>query len=298
MAHFIAFFVLCSSALNAHFFIHMDVNRTIISKDCRQSYTTEDFVNLCLAKEVKKCWDSSLSEPIDFYTYVYTHLLPGSRKNRELRNKRRDVIHNFMHLFSKQFPSESRRLQKRYNESICAVEKNGSALFPSFYELVDHLSGHNDSFTIFFRTFGNDLDWVTQQVKSRYPEARIPMVFSKSGCLYHEGKEITLRDLYTLGMKHTFVAVQDDFSYWNSHNEKSSFGKIMPIDETHTCLFFDDNIDEANEQTNIVYPVDIHTSTPCSLFEHIHNGSIVRVNTLDALMNEHFFIEKLHIASN
>jgi len=271
----------------------MDINRTIIAHDSTQQYTAEDFVNLCLAKETKACWDTTIEDPIDFYSYVYNHLLPGNRSDKALRSKRRATIHSFLALAKEHNYPISPSLFTKYDDLVAKVSALQSSIFPSYFSLISFLEENEVDYTIIFRTFGSDLHAVLEELALK----DIPQFKSRSGAFYFDGEQVEHEELLQKALQEKFIAVQDDFIFWNTHKESSAHAKIMPVSDEHISLFFDDNVIE-NEQINIVTPVKSKTKKQLSIKQLINSGNIVSVNTLEALSDDMYFIKKLQVVIN
>lgn len=286
-------FLASSSTLFSHIIIHMDVNRTIISHDSTQAYSPEDFVNVCLAKSTKACWDPTIEEPIDYYSYVYLHLLPGDRSDSLLRKKRRETIHSFSETIAHSEAPFAPALLEKYEAMVTAVRSVGKNVFPSFYALVKYLEDKNVSYTILLRSFGNDLQSVLQELSQTLNISEIPLFKMQGNTLLVEGLPYPHTSVVKHAKKYRFVGVQDDFFYWNTHNESKEYGKIFPLSNEDISLFFDDNVEEKGGEKNIICPYLLTTNSSIPILPLIQSGHIVRVDTLEALTNTEYFIERL-----
>lgn len=263
--------------LSGKLVIHMDVNRTIYAYDSKQNYSMQDLVNLSLAKKTKDLWDPSLTEPVDFYTYVYQNLHPGERKDRALRKKRRDCVHKFISYLKDTNHPKAHELEALAETAEKKLQEIGNGVFPSFYRLLEYLDGKD--YLVIFRTFGGDME----QVKD---------VLCQEGIPPFEIRHADAMSWEDLPENSGLLACKDNWSVWSSHNEHFSYGKPFPLFKRHTQLFFDDNVEYSNT-SNIVAPYLVSNGTSVLPTEAIDEGLVVPVNTYDALMNDQYFVEKI-----
>jgi hypothetical protein len=102
-------------------------------------------------------------------------------------------------------------------------------------------------------------------------------------------------DLILDSEKH--FAIQDDWSYWNQHQERGQYGKPFLYDLSGTSgtlgnlsLFFDDNV-TGDEHLDIVHSCEItgkviSTKALCDRF-------IFPVNTMEAMLDDNYFINRV-----
>ena len=91
-------------------------------------------------------------------------------------------------------------------------------------------------------------------------------------------------------------AVQDDWPYWNQHQEKGEYGKPFLFDFSETServrshsLFFDDNI--TGEEEDIVKPCEIGGQTIST--QALCGRIIFSVNTVEAILDDDYFIKRV-----
>ena len=274
---------LCPLSLFGHLVIHMDINRTIIASDVVQDLGLDDIVNLSLAKKYISSWEEGLEE-MSYYDYIYTVKYPGPRRDRSLRKQRRTTIHGFIDYLAKiGHPYHTKAL-----EAQAAVKETmeGRLIFPSFYKLIDWLEKSNESYTLVFRTFGTDLDRIIEELGWDIPKAAY-----KDGKLHtNDGVIATPQEALAYLKAHKWIGVRDDYFYWNGHNELKEFGKQFPSDSR--SIFFDDNI-EMDSEINIVAPIDVATGLALPVLPLIEQGVLVPVITVDAILDEDYFIRYL-----
>ena len=175
-------------------------------------------------------------------------------------------------------------------------------VFPSFYNLLNHLEEQNISYTLVFRTFGSDIGDVAAELNAQMGHRFLNdfHAFSKGVFVHKDGLETDFYAYIKNAGRH--LAVQDDWSWWFAHGENTQYGKPFPLDlrdSTVCSLFFDDNarINEGAPEANIVAPFDIATQETLPLDELIAKGRLFPVDTLEALCNRNYFIELIQRAS-
>ncbi|KAH9593137.1 hypothetical protein LSM04_003605 [Trypanosoma melophagium] len=168
-----------------HLVIHMDINKTIIQVDSSGGRTMEDVLNSNVAAnvfgtQVGEKWIATLG-PHDsgdryslmtFDEYVDNmhceppgmQELPKSEKDKIWRNiseKRRSILRMFTHEGQ---PGEKYKHHIDEQKAVLTAAPD-CFIIPSFFKLVNTLSELNWSFTLIFRTFGNDLGNVLKEWK-------------------------------------------------------------------------------------------------------------------------------------
>ncbi|MCH9614338.1 MAG: hypothetical protein SP1CHLAM54_17040 [Chlamydiia bacterium] len=285
------FLLLCSATtllFAKEFVINVDINRTIIALDSHQNYNYEDLIALSLAKTTYLCWDERVQTPISYYDYVYDYLLPGEQSDQVLRKKRRSKIHHFLEDI-RDLPCYE-ALQTTFDQVMEKMETIQDAPFPSFLKFMDYLK--DKDVHLVFRTFGKDFEKLGLEFETPVQYGKfIEGALHFGGEIYHEPSE--WHQIFTSSR---YFMIQDDFPYWHSHDEHASFGKpfIAINSDECTSLFFDDNIVPNGEmERSIVMPFGASSK------ELIDQGQLIPVDTLQAIMDDDYFInhflsEKLH----
>jgi hypothetical protein len=129
---------------------------------------------------------------------------------------------------------------------------------------------------IVFRTFGNDADDVISELRVLDPirfatvikgtmkyEAGVPCLYLTDQVL--KGLD-AINDFYgTCGP----LVIKEDYNYWNQNGRDGLHGKCVKGTASLQQIFFDDN--------------------PC--VNVIGDASFIRVNTLEALLDEEFYVK-------
>jgi hypothetical protein len=90
-------------------------------------------------------------------------------------------------------------------------------------------------------------------------------------------------------------AIKDDWAWWQFHGERAYAGKLLPLiggPETTRQVFFDDNIDL--DDPRIVDCRD-PSGRPVSAAAALDGGLCVKVNPVEAVLEDDYFFQKLDI---
>jgi hypothetical protein len=296
---FFCIFLPLKSQATPHLILHFDINKTIVANDKAANKSVDNILNEMLAIKYKFYWDSNLVEPISYLEYVQKILIPGPINDPDLRTQRKYFIHHFKdYLLEVEHPLYN-AVQEDYQKASTLLNDFPSIVFPSFYNLLKHLKDKEILHTIILRSFGSELFDVKNEVNRCHNN-----MFSRI-CRFSSGKLVTengtfIEEPYAIykhltELKHTVI--QDDWDYWNANGMSSDKGKPFYIhteDLDTLSIFFDDNIIEDNS-INIISCFDPITEKKIPIQELIQSGQAVRVDTLEAILNENYFIEQLEI---
>jgi len=161
-----------------HLVLNMDVNKTILMRDKCTGKDVKDIVNEVLADAswgivIDGKWQIVVSEPsvhrpsvqdsaggqeIVSYNEWLSSEFPGS-KNKKLRNKNAGIFTDEGEPGATLI-SHARLLEERLKDPTGAPV----ALIPAFFELLLRLKRDKRSFTLVFRTFGEDLQSVVAEL--------------------------------------------------------------------------------------------------------------------------------------
>lgn len=284
MGKIVALLLVISGLWGEHVVIHMDLNRTIIASDIRQDQGIDQVLNLSLAKKYVESWDGG--RPMNYYDYIYDVVYPGERRDQALRRVRRDAINDFVEWLG-------RKGHPLYE--VCLAEKKEAhsvmkdkLIFPAFTHLLERLEEEKVSYTLVFRTFGHDFDRVEKALGWNIPRAR----FSDGRLVTDRGELTKAEEIYRFIKKYKHLAIQDDYFYWNRHNEHFEYGKQFPLDLDGEVfsIFFDDNV-EPIQKVNIVAPIDVNSGKYLIINDLVRGGQVVPVVTIDAI-NDHTYFSK------
>ena len=281
--------------------LHFDVNRTIIAIDPKGGRSLSDVLNYCLSEKYTYQWEENIKKPISYYTYVYEYLLPGKLSDRNLKRKRTEKISSFLSfLYEKEHPLYT-QIKKEYDLLMEKLKGGEIFIFPSFFLLLDKLEKKEIDFHLILRSFGSEIQEVIREIEKRYPSLKFSCFgqFKKRELfLPKENKKIQgIKNIYNIFTQHKCISIQDDYFYWNSHEEKEEYGKMFPLnifDKTTLSLFFDDHIiEEIPPPRNIVAPFDIMTENSIPLRQMIQEKKAFFVDTIQAILDDRYFIRRV-----
>ncbi len=279
-----------------HVIVYLDVNRTILGTDNAQDKGLESSLDSSFAQSTLCQWDESYPL-MDYYTYIYHLVVPGSRNEPGISQKRKEALKNFWTDLKHRSPSLYWKCLATKEKAIMKLEKNPDDPFPSFYKLLDRLEGSQISYSVVFRSFGNDYTILSSQL-AKTKDLYIPLIHFKEGKLVTGDKEIiSPSEIYAHIKSHKFLWIKDDYLYWAAHQEKGSYGKMFPLnfsDRDTISFFFDDNINtEKNSDKNIVYGVDVSTGEEVSMELLLKRGLAHKVDMVEAILHDDYFVARL-----
>lgn len=284
-----------------HLLIHFDINGTLTLKDSTKTakdgkkVSNEYMILSALAESTAAIWDPNYPN-MPFKDYVYTVLAPGDKNDAEVKEKRQNIIANFLPWLEEHH--HPARFKVRHEYDLLRKYQNMSEsefkVFDSFYTLIQKLIELDIPHTIILRTFGNDLNQVIDEIEHNPRELKI-----KFGTLINlKETSVTVEKANTLF--HTFlnslehIAVQDDWAKWAKDYEYAQSGKPFMYDSTgclgrkNLSLFFDDKI--TGKMQDIVNPIEVSGKPTAT---KLKGRLTFHVNTTKAAIDEQYFVKKV-----
>jgi hypothetical protein len=281
--------------------LHFDVNKTLIASDKAGTKTIDNVINELLAEKYQNFWEKDQKKPLTYYDYVYTIVVPGDPKDPELKKIRNGYLHNFVHFLEKSNHPLKNTVQQKYQELSLTLEKKSNPIFSSFFSLIKYLDEQKIPYSIILRSFGKEIKVVAKEIEKelKRPLFDSVLTFQKRKLQWGDkvlsnGREIA--QLFTSGKN--FI-VQDDYVFWHAHKELQSFGKPFYLNLKNPKviqIFFDDNIEDFSSPTNVIAPFDSDSEKPLPFKDLIDKGLVVKVDTIDAILDENYFIHKVQTA--
>lgn len=296
---FVFLFVISATTIfgqEPHLMLHFDINKTIIASDKAGGKSIENVLNQMLAKKYQSKWDKLIEESISYDDYVRKILLPGPEYDLELKSKRRDYLDHFLNHLRKTNDPLYPDVLKTYNEALEILGNSKGIVFPSFYRLLDDLDQRDISYTILLRSFGEEVYEIGEEINKTHKKMIHQNGAFKEGVLFVEGKEVednhkmSYERLRYLG----HIAIRDDWKHWMSGKLDSKYGKpfyVDPDDTSILAIFFDDHIHLDDRDENIIAPIHAKTGKLLSREKLTQKGQIVQVDTLEAILNENYFVD-------
>ena len=309
----IAFFFVFTLSLYGeappHLILHFDVNKTLIASDQTENKSLEDVINEMLSRKYSSCWDERVLKPISFDAYVRKILLPGEEHDVTLKMTRLVYLTHFLDYLKEKTHLLYPTVLNEFNTVIETLE--GAHIFPSFFRLLTYLENQGISYTLFLRSFGKEVFEIKQQINAiigqlNQDESVDNELFQieakfRQGELHVEGEEPlkTPEEIYAFFSSGKHAAVHDDWHYWMKGEMLAKYGKplYLNLDDRKTLtLFFDDNIKFCSHGKCIVGPLDSSTGDVISTQFLLKSKQMIFVDTLEAILNENYFIERVEEA--
>jgi len=244
--------------------LHFDINGTITAVDSTEIGNDYENANMTIARSVlgkvmSGRWvHTGVADTISYYDYL-----------KEIgENNYKKISFTFT---EKGQPGE--QFAGLMPQVLKSVSKD--FVFRSFERVLE---SYPDAVVV-LRSFGKDIR-MTLETLDKNPK----FSGSYTGFMCHNDDEleITFPDKKCTGIselnqyfhsssKH--LAIQEDYKYWNDHKRDAKHGKTILGDERLVQIFFDDN-----ECVHIVGDKGCH---------------FVKVNTLDALLDENYFTDHI-----
>lgn len=281
-----------------HLILYFDINKTLIASDKAGNKSVSDVLNELLAEKYEAQWDVTTPK-MSFEMYVYDVLVPGSSLHDNVYQERKYHVQHFVdYLREKAHPLYQTVLQD-YNSLLASLNQSSGMVFPSFYHLLEHLDKAKISYSIILRSFGDETVDVAKEVNKIYKKIFRSLGEFRGEQLVFNGKLIEGTDsIYQLLRRVEHAAIHDDWKHWNGHGMTAKHGKPFYVDREDPktlSIFFDDNI-KNDLVHNIVAPLDAKTGELISIEELIESGQAVRVDTLKAIQEPNYFIDRVQEA--
>lgn len=282
-----------------HLILNFDINKTLIASDKTENKSLEDVINELLSRKYSACWDETLLEPITFDAYIKTVIMPGEEHDIKLKMARLVYLTHFIDYLKEHSHSLYPIVLKEFREIVEILQ--GAHIFPSFYRLIAELDQKGISYTLFLRSFGKEVFEVKSEINSKLNQLfQVEGVFRK-GVLYVNGQQSlsTPSSIYDFFNSKQHAAIHDDWHYWVEGEMNVEYGKpfYLNLDDLNILtLFFDDNIKVDSADKNIIAPLDSKTGEAISIPYLVESKQLISVDTLEAILNENYYIERVREA--
>lgn len=287
----------CDSTLLSappYLLLSFDVNQTIMLGDSSQQRTLEESLNLLLSARYIDRWDASQIEPLSFKEYVDTILAPGPWSDPIIKEKKIYHLYHFVDFVNATNHPLKVQVQRDYETMRDKIHSTPLEIFPSFFKLLHYLEKRGIGVSVAFRTYGGDLDAVINSSEETLNVLVTRAWFERGTLRTEEGVLLSQPpEIFHYFQRQPYVAVQDDYAWWEDRGRLQIFGKPFFVDTTSTntlSLFFDDHVIENDDKQNIVCPIEVTTGKPLAVSALVKSGQIVKVNTVEALLDDDYFI--------
>lgn len=275
--------------------VHCDVNKTLICTDAVQGKDLEEMINGILAEFTFYKWDGKNIQ--SYYAFVSAKLLRENSDSflasEKFKKLRRELLKGFPQ-YLERYPELQSSYQATKDKMTALLSSEEMVIFPSFIKLIGWLNTcHKDHYTIYLRTFGQDLPKVMSLI-----EKRTELKFAAQG--EFNGRALSLAEESYLDFfrnsKNNY-GIKDDFEYWKSKGFQAEGGKPFPVglNAEDIEILLDDNADD--EVKPIICPVNSEGKL-LNTAELLKKGIIVAVNPMEAILDEDYFIKKVQARIN
>lgn len=305
-----------------HVVIHLDANKTIMMAD-PVSNKGPDYVFACdLAEDpkYKYKWDASQPE-MTFYDYIYQVKFPildsdSNEVQAKQKQNRKKAIEGFIHTCEQINHPQASIIKQRFETAISNVEQQDTLLVPAFYSLINHLQqlqSHNQitGFQLIIRTFGEDLKDIERELalktklnwanRACFDQGRYQSVdkraFTETDKIPESSVFDDLDSVYQHWLKEgKHIPIQDDHRYWDQNGKGYQFAKQFPYErgsEKVLSIFFDDNIELGDKETNIIAPYDVTKKEFIPVSKVLQEANAYVVSPLQAVESSDYFVNCL-----
>jgi hypothetical protein len=274
-----------------HIILHVDINRTLIAEDKSKGLAPDKCLAALLstAHEYSHTWGGDL-EKITYKKWVDEKLFPGSYRDQVLKKKRESCHTKFVEAARNKNHPMLNEINHELNSLLDALKTQGSRkVFKSFSNLVAYLKERNYPFSVILRTFGEDLDWVSQELAQDGLNF-IQGSFCESVLHLNDRVFSNPADILAAFEPGKHYAIQDSYDWWKHHNLTENGGKPFPInisDKRVLSIFFDDSANSSKRQILKIIPFG---GEKVNLNELIEMGRVVAVDTRNAIRDPHYYI--------
>ena len=274
-----------------HIILHVDINRTLIAEDKGKGLEPDKCLAALLsaAPEYSHTWGDD-SEKLTYKKWVDEKLLPGSYGDQVLKKKRESCHTEFVEVARNKNHPMFNEIYQEVSLLLDALKTQGSRkVFKSFSNLVKYLKDRKYPFSVILRTFGDDLDWVSQELAQDGLDF-IHGSFCEGVLHLNDGVFSNPADILAAFEPGKHYAIQDSYDWWKHHNLTENGGKPFPInisDKRVLSIFFDDSANSSKRQILKIIPFG---GEKVNLNELIEMGRVVAVDTRKAIGDPDYYI--------
>ena len=284
--------------------LNFDLNGTLLATDEAGGKSEECMLSSLIAKRTRGNWTnlSDSKENEDHYITYYEYLksieptgnLSATEKSM-LKKQRTQKLCDFVQDYDAQFGGQ---MLPDLQAMTASLASQRTMVFNSFFRLLEFLNQSDRPYHIVLRTFGTDLPTVVPALEHELGVAFIRAEFENDALkIFDSSGDILITDYVEIERilnETPYLAVRDDFPPWNAHREDWHYGKkfFIPSNANTLGLFFDDNIEPGQSNTNIVQPIKVIDSgtieqiDPAALFD----TQLFRVDTESAIIDPNYFV--------
>ncbi len=287
-----------TEVFNKKFIFFFDVNDTMFIGDTAKGVNKQIAILKLLAEQFSAIWDTSITrEAITFKQLVEQYLCPGDKRTPLVQNARNEQYLRFIAFMEERKHPLLEEIKTHY-DNIQANTQTGHIPL-SFIRFLNYLQESEYNYTIIFRTFGNDIEAVENElIENTSLKLQHRAKFNQGSLCLNDGSILrTPHDLLNYVQPFEHGVWQDNFADWKATGESYLGGKPYPIDlndDERVSIFFDDNVEK---QIISVKPTTTNEMSQEGLQEQLmHSGRIVSVNTFSVCTDADYFIRSFELA--
>lgn len=279
-----------------HIILFMDINKTIIIESQGKGFDLDKGLAALLSTvpEYAHTWGQE-PEKMTYCEWVNEKLFPESKKDPVLKKQCESYHAGFIEAAKNKQHPMFEEINDEFNALVSSVKAQGSRkVFTSFMNLIGYLKENNYPFSIVLRTFGKDLNAVTQEL-TQDNLTFIYGSFSKDVLSINDKIISNPADMITAFEPNKHYAIQDSYDWWKQNNFTDKGGKPFPInvnDKQILSIFFDDLANDPVKPILHIMPF----GTPTNLNELIAMGRVVPVDPRKAIVDKNYFINAVEHA--
>jgi hypothetical protein len=276
-----------------HITLHTDINKTIVVEDIAKGLNVEGCLNSLLSDAPEYAYTWSPDGPaLTFRQWVNQRVCTGSDVNTGTKLMREKLYRSFMEQARHHNHPQLEAIEADYAALNQSIEgQHPRRVLTSFSNLIKHLEDRKHSFSVVLRTFGHDLQWVSEELGQDGLDSFIQGSFSNGALTLGGTTHSTPADIAAVFRPAHHYAIQDNYHWWREHGLKADGGKPFPIalnDRKVLSLFFDDNASDQEKPILNIQSIGPNEATLDMLLD-LHR--VVAVDTRTAILNPNYFIE-------
>lgn len=277
-----------------HIILHVDINKTLIAEDKAKGLGADKCITslLSTSPEYAHIWGDD-SEKTTYCKWVDEKLFPISNRDPDRKKKCESNHAQFVEVARNRNHPMINEINYEYKSLMDALEtQRPRKVFTSFSNLVTYLKEKNYSFSVILRTFGEDLDWVSQELSQDGLNDFIYGSFCEGVLNLNDRALSNPEEMISAFEVGKHYAIQDSYDWWKRHNLTEKGGKPFPIDISDKrvlSIFFDDNAGDPIKQILNIMPIGEKNN----LNELTTLGRVVAVDTRKAILDKNYYINAI-----
>lgn len=282
-----------------HLVLFFDVNDTMFIGDSAKGEDKNLAILKMLAENFVDVWEPAISsKKMSFRDFVETHLVPEDQQNPDIKEERHDNYRGFLEFLKDREHPKYEEIKGQFLKIQQNLKKGN--IPASFINLVNYLKNNSIKYTIVFRTFGEDIKDLEEELTRRASlKNLVHAKFVDAGLQLNSGRILTTRSSLLETIKpFQHQAWQDNFKIWQESGESYQGAKPYPFNESHPTIdtiFFDDKVDKKILRVELHDDKEMNQLYPQKSLQWLlaRKGFLVPVNTYDVCVDNNYFIDRV-----